>query len=224
MKTTTSSIPASYRRSGTSKFESAHQNQLRRNGGRIPHLGGGGTSWTWEAIVQTHRAAISQLAIRLTATPEDAEDLVQDVFAQVFSYTAVQIPGTLEGWLLGMTALLYLENEVRSSRVCSDSGDFVSDLSFPGEYELKGSLEDRSLNPEVQSAFRALAPNLPASVVVCGVEGFSILDIATNLGVRGELRRSRIHPDQSRTRTGRTRQGRHSCEQSLVVEAGRNAL
>ncbi len=162
----------------------------------IPGAGTEPEGWvapTWEQVVEEHGARVYRLAYRLTGNAQDAEDLTQDTFIRVFRSLASFTPGTFEGWLHRITTNLFLDMVRRRQRIRFDA--------LPDDTErLRGSTpspeqlyEDTHLDPQIQTALDALAPEFRAAVVLCDIEGLTYEEIAATLGVKLGTVRSRIH-------------------------------
>jgi RNA polymerase sigma-70 factor (ECF subfamily) len=156
----------------------------------------GAEAWvapTWEQVVEEHGARVYRLAYRLSGNAQDAEDLTQDTFIRVFRSLAQFTPGTFEGWLHRITTNLFLDMVRRRQRIRFDA--------LPEDTErLRGSspspeqlYEDTHLDPQIQRALDALAPDFRAAVVLCDIEGLTYEEIAATLGVKLGTVRSRIH-------------------------------
>ena len=60
--------------------------------------------------------------------------------------------------------------------------------------------DDAHLEPDIQRALDALAPEFRAAVVLCDIEGLSYEEIAATLGVKLGTIRSRIHRGRAQLR------------------------
>ena len=148
---------------------------------------------TWEQVVEQHSARVYRLAYRLSGNPQDAEDLTQDTFVRVFRSLASFRPGTFEGWLHRITTNLFLDMVRRRQRIRFDA--LPDDTEWlpsrtPGPEQV---YEDTQLDPEIQAALDALAPEYRVAVVLCDIEGLTYEEIAATLGIKLGTVRSRIH-------------------------------
>ena len=148
---------------------------------------------TWDELVREHADRVYRLAYRLTGDPQDAEDLTQETFIRVFRSLSNYQPGTFEGWLHRITTNLFLDMVRRRNRIRMES--------LPDDYDRVPSegpdpeqvYHDANLDPDLQSALDALAPEFRAAVVLCDIEGLSYEEIGATLGVKLGTVRSRIH-------------------------------
>jgi RNA polymerase sigma-70 factor, ECF subfamily len=161
-------------------------------------------AWTppsWDEIVRQHSARVFRLAYRLTGNKHDAEDLTQDVFVRVFRSLSSYSPGTFEGWLHRITTNLFLDGARRRQRIRFDAlSDESAERLHSREPNPAQSVDDRSLDGDVQEALNALAPEYRAAVVLCDIEGLTYEEIAATLDVKLGTIRSRIHRGRAQLR------------------------
>jgi RNA polymerase sigma factor (sigma-70 family) len=161
-------------------------------------------SWTpptWDEIVRLHSARVYRLAYRLTGNQHDAEDITQDVFVRVFRSLGSYTPGTFEGWLHRITTNLFLDLVRRRARIRFDAlADDAPDRLAGREPSPAQAYDDTHLDPDIQAALDALAPDFRAAVVLCDIEGLSYEEIAATLGIKLGTVRSRIHRGRAQLR------------------------
>ena len=170
----------------------------------------------WDDVVRTHGPRVYRLAYRLTGNAHDAEDLTQDVFVRVFRSLSSYTPGTFEGWLHRITTNLFLDMVRRRQRIRFDA--------LPEDTErLPGSAPspeqvyaDTHLDPQIQAALDALAPEFRAAVVLCDIEGLTYEEIAATLGIKLGTVRSRIHRGRVQLREALA----HLAPRRPLVEGG----
>jgi RNA polymerase sigma-70 factor (ECF subfamily) len=148
---------------------------------------------TWDDVVRQHADRVYRLAFRLTGDAHDAEDLTQETFIRVFRSLAGYKPGTFEGWLHRITTNLFLDMVRRRARLRMEGLPEDTDRLPGGGPNPEQVWSDAHLDPELQAALDALAPEFRAAVVLCDVEGLSYEEIAATLGVKLGTVRSRIH-------------------------------
>ncbi|PVZ08567.1 RNA polymerase sigma factor SigE [Actinomycetospora cinnamomea] len=154
------------------------------------------TPWvppTWDDVVRQHADRVYRLAFRLTGDAHDAEDLTQETFIRVFRSLAGYKPGTFEGWLHRITTNLFLDMVRRRARLRMEGLPEDTDRLPGGGPDPEQVWSDAHLDPDLQGALDALAPEFRAAVVLCDVEGLSYEEIAATLGVKLGTVRSRIH-------------------------------
>ncbi|GAA5077158.1 RNA polymerase sigma factor SigE [Thermocatellispora tengchongensis] len=156
---------------------------------------------TWEEVVRTHSARVYRLAYRLTGNVHDAEDLTQEVFVRVFRSLSNYTPGTFEGWLHRITTNLFLDMARRRQRIKFEGlADDAAERLRGREPSPAQAYDDTHLEPDIQAALDALAPEFRAAVVLCDIEGLSYEEIAATLGVKLGTVRSRIHRGRAQLR------------------------
>jgi RNA polymerase sigma factor (sigma-70 family) len=156
---------------------------------------------TWEEVVRTHSARVYRLAYRLTGNVHDAEDLTQEVFVRVFRSLSNYTPGTFEGWLHRITTNLFLDMARRKQRIRFEGlADDAAERLHGREPSPAQAYDDAHMEPDIQAALDALAPEFRAAVVLCDIEGLSYEEIAATLGVKLGTVRSRIHRGREQLR------------------------
>jgi RNA polymerase sigma-70 factor (ECF subfamily) len=145
--------------------------------------------------------SLYRTALRLTRSPADAEDLVQDTYLRAFRAADQFEPGTnLRAWLftiLHNTARNRVRDRARDT-VTVDSEIMERAVEVgkpggggPGETPEALLLRD-ALAPELQAAIDALPPNFRQAVWLRDVEEFSYAEIASMLSVPAGTVMSRI--------------------------------
>jgi RNA polymerase sigma-70 factor (ECF subfamily) len=148
---------------------------------------------SWDELVREHADRVYRLAYRLSGNQHDAEDLTQETFIRVFRSLSNYRPGTFEGWLHRITTNLFLDMVRRRAKIRMEALPEDAER-VPGSAPDPGRVyDDAHLDPDLQAALDALAPEFRAAVVLCDIEGLSYEEIAATLGVKLGTVRSRIH-------------------------------
>jgi RNA polymerase sigma-70 factor (ECF subfamily) len=149
---------------------------------------------TFDAEALSYLDSLYRTALRLTGSPADAEDLVQDTYLKAFRSSERFAPGTnLRAWLftiLHNTA----RNRFRDSRrspvaVDGDAVDRAAAGSTPGLWPAgqpdnpESALLRDVLDPELQRALDALPAPFRDAVWLRDVEEFSYAEIARMLEI-----------------------------------------
>src|ERR671917_209060 len=132
---------------------------------------------SWEELVREHGDRVYRLAYRLSGNAHDAEDLTQETFIRVFRSLSNYKPGTFEGWLHRITTNLFLDMVRRRARLRMEGLPEDSDRLPGGGPDPEQVWSDAHLDPDLQAALDALAPEFRAAVVLCDVEGLSYEEI-----------------------------------------------
>lgn len=165
-----------------------------------------GDSSAWEEIVRLHNRRIYNLCYRFTNSPDDAQDLTQDVFIRVYrtlaSYNVEK--GAFTTWLTTLTRNLLVDHFRRSKqdRVTDsiDAGlrEEEDSLSLSDRLEDPGpSPDDRLASKEtqkvVQGALQRLSPDLREAVILRDLQDMDYKEIAAVLRVPEGTVKSRIN-------------------------------
>jgi RNA polymerase sigma-70 factor, ECF subfamily len=132
--------------------------------------------------------ALYGTALRLTANPADAEDLVQDTYLKAFRAEAQFQPGTnLKAWLFTILHNTFLNRRRRAVKepVAVESDDLErAAAALPGEPETPEQLLLRNtLDADLQEALDTLPEAFRQAVWLRDVEEFTYAEIATMLDV-----------------------------------------
>lgn len=148
-----------------------------------------------------HLDAIYNFALRLTADPNDAEDLVQDTIVKAFRFFSSYEKGTnAKAWLFRILKNSYINNYRKKSKQphhvdYSDISQFYETVR--SEQSETTDLEDlmyrEMLDDQVTKALTELPEDFRTVVLLCDVEGFTYEEIANMLDVPIGTIRSRLH-------------------------------
>jgi RNA polymerase sigma-70 factor, ECF subfamily len=144
--------------------------------------------------------SLYRTALRLTRSPADAEDLVQDTYLKAFRAADSFEPGTnLRAWLftiLHNTARNRARDRARDNvTVDSETVDQAADLLTSGgdaDATPEALLMRDTLTPELQAAIDALPEAFREAVWLRDVEEFSYAEIAAMLHIPAGTVMSRI--------------------------------
>ncbi len=166
----------------------------------------GGDATAWEEIVRLHSRRIYNLCYRFTSSPDDAQDLTQDVFIKIYrtlgTYDVEK--GAFTTWLTTLTRNLLVDHFRRSRQ------DRLTDSIDVGVREeedapsLSERLEDIAPRPDerlasketqkvVQQALTRLSPDLREAVILRDLQDFDYKEIAQILKVPEGTVKSRIN-------------------------------
>lgn len=166
-----------------------------------------GDSVAWTELVRAHHGRVYSLCYRFTGSPQDAEDLTQDVFVKVWGnlrgFDAGR--GSLAVWVTTMTRNLLVDHYRRSrGQRLTDSIDAGWDGD--GSEDGRGvamQVEDKSPNPhdhvlqreiqrEVQTALTSVSPELREAVILRDLHDMDYKEIAAVLHIPEGTVKSRI--------------------------------
>ncbi len=158
----------------------------------------------FEKLVVMYQNRLFSHCYQLTGKPEDAQDLAQDVFVQVYkSLKSFRQDADFGTWLRRITINLWI-NSTRRQKVMQFSlddplptreGDMVREIAASEESPLE-KVEREEFNQMVQEALMELAPEYRNVLILREVEGYSYEEIAglldCSLGtVKSRLNRAR---------------------------------
>ena len=158
-----------------------------------------------ERLVERYGDRVYRLAIRITGSTQDAEEVVQDAL-----WTAARKIHTFKGdsafgsWLYRITAnAAYMKLRARRSRQREIALDDVlpamddAGVHFEPMDDWSLNVDDHALQGELrrvlEEAIAELPPDYRTAVVMHDVEGLSNPDIAAALGISLPAVKSRIH-------------------------------
>jgi RNA polymerase sigma-70 factor, ECF subfamily len=149
-----------------------------------------------EALV--HLDALYRVALRLTANPSDAEDLVQETMLRAFRSWDRYTPGTnAKGWLLTILRHLFINEYRRKSRhpetVDVDTIEPFALFQEVQEEDPQGAFFDKIVDDEVLRAVDQLPEAFREAVTLSDVEGLSYEEVAKVLDVPVGTVKSRLY-------------------------------
>ena len=137
-----------------------------------------------------HLDAVYRFALRLSGSPDQAQDLVQDTFVRAFKAWDQYTPGTnCKSWLFTICRNLYVrqwERGQRHDQIVSENtrpetpgSDVVNPLwSAVAQVDPAGQFFESIVDEEVLRAIDALPEDFKTVVVLSDVEGLSYQEIA----------------------------------------------
>ncbi len=160
----------------------------------------------FEELVNRHERKIYRLALNLTGTPEDAEDVLQETFLKAFEHLPeFREDSRFYTWLVRIAineGLMKLRKRRSSKEVASEDAVGDDGEALPREFtDWRPNPEQiyatRELQEILQNAARALPVSLRAVFILRDVEGLSTEETAEALGlssgaVKARLFRARI--------------------------------
>ncbi|HEX5760661.1 MAG TPA: sigma-70 family RNA polymerase sigma factor [Thermoanaerobaculia bacterium] len=149
--------------------------------------------WDFEAAAMPFVDALYNTAYRMTRSPEDAEDLVQETYLKAYRYYDKFEEGTnFKAWLFKIMKNTFINNyrKRQQSPAFSDFADieesFESQLNEASPRQNKNPEEElleNVLDQDVQLALDRLPPDYRMVVILADLEGFSYKEIADILEV-----------------------------------------
>ena len=144
----------------------------------------------FELLYQQHAARIYSLATRMAGSPDEGEDLLQEIFLQAYrklgSFKGEASVGT---WLYRL-ALNHCLDFVRSRR--AKMGKVTDTLDAEGSIEPAAARDTPVARIDLQRAIERLPEGCRAAFVLHDVEGFDHKEVATMLGVAEGTSKSQV--------------------------------
>lgn len=166
----------------------------------------GGDSAAWEEIVRAHNRRIYNICYRFTNSPDDAEDLTQEVFIKIYrtlaSYDLEK--GAFTTWITTITRNLLVDHFRKSKQDrMTDSMDASTTAEDDG-LTLSDQIPDTKPTPDarvatqetqkmVQKALEKLSPDLREAVILRDLQDMDYREIALALKVPEGTVKSRIN-------------------------------
>lgn len=165
-----------------------------------------GEAAAWEEIVRLHNRRVYNLCYRFTNSPENAEDLTQDVFVKVYrtlsTYNVEK--GAFTTWLTTLTRNLLVDHfrRTRQDRLTDSIDASISEqddsLAFSDRLRDPGPnpcdhLASQEAQKLVRGALAKLSPDLREAVILRDLQDMDYKEIAQVLRVPEGTVKSRIN-------------------------------
>jgi RNA polymerase sigma-70 factor (ECF subfamily) len=158
----------------------------------------GGDSEAFRALVERHSRYVYQVAFRLTGSASDAEDVVQETFFKAYrQLNRFEARADFRTWIhrIAVNCAIDLIRARRYRETAHDPADLeagtAGSLSSsdppPDRLALSREIQDR-----VAAALQALTPMERAAFTLRHVEGRSIREIGTALGLKSEATKNSV--------------------------------
>jgi RNA polymerase sigma-70 factor (ECF subfamily) len=166
-------------------------------------------AFDFEAKIAENVDSLYRGALRMTGSPAEAEDLVQETFLRAFRFRHQFQPGTnFKAWLFKIQTNLF-RSRYRKQWNAPQSLDNTEEFYLyshlgpdqPGVEDPAAAVLDRIGVEEVRRAIEDLPPQYRAAVLLTDVEGFSYKETADILEVPVGTVMSRLHRGRQRLQT-----------------------
>jgi RNA polymerase sigma factor (sigma-70 family) len=168
-----------------------------------------GDGAAWGDLVRLHNRRVYNICYRFTGSPDDAEDLAQEVFIKVYRTlkTYDSSKGAFTTWVTTVTRNLLVDHFRRSKQervtdsldapASADSdagsttrGDLIEDTAAVSPDQKVGRSDTQKL---VQQALQRLSPDLREAVILRDLQDLDYKEIAAALHVPEGTVKSRIN-------------------------------
>jgi len=152
----------------------------------------------FETIYNQHAARIYTLACRMAGSPQDGEDLLQEIFLQAHRKLAsFKGDSSLGTWLYRL-ALNHCLDYVRSRR--AKMSRLTDTLDAEGAMEPVAARETPIARVDLERALQQLPEGCREAFVLHDVEGFDHKEVAKLLGIAEGTSKSQVFKARSRLR------------------------
>ncbi len=162
--------------------------------------------WTrkaFEAEALPHMGILYGTALRMTRSPADAEDLVQDTFFKALRAKDQFEPGSnCKAWLFKILTNTFINKyrrRVKEREILtgpnkdSNLENFFKPESHKETLDPENALVDRFLSDEVQAALESLPVDYRTIIVLSDVQGFAYKEVAEMADIPVGTVMSRLH-------------------------------
>lgn len=146
----------------------------------------------FEALTLEHMDALYGAALRLTRSPKDAEDLVQDTYLKAFRFFDSFEKGTnIKAWLFKIQTNTFINRyrrKVKEREVAETPAEdvvldrFVSAENVRALQDPEGDFFGKLLSDEVIEALDQVPVDFRMVVILADIQGFSYKEIAEIVG------------------------------------------
>jgi RNA polymerase sigma-70 factor, ECF subfamily len=146
----------------------------------------------FESLTLEHMDALYGAALRLTRSPKDAEDLVQDTYLKAFRFFESFERGTnIKAWLFKIQTNTFINKyrrKVKEREVAETPAEdivldrFVSSEQVRALQDPEGDFFGRLLSDEVVEALDQVPVDFRMVVILADIQGFSYKEIAEIVG------------------------------------------
>jgi len=152
----------------------------------------------FETIYTEHAARLYTLACRMAGSPDDGEDLLQEIFLQAHrKLGSFKGDSSLGTWLYRL-ALNHCLDFVRSRR--AKMGKLTDTLDADGAIEPTAPRETPVARLDLERALERLPEGCREAFVLHDVEGFDHKEVASLLGIAEGTSKSQVFKARSRLR------------------------
>jgi RNA polymerase sigma-70 factor (ECF subfamily) len=158
----------------------------------------------FDALVRRFRPRIYALALHLTGSSSDADDIAQEALVEAYRHVR-HFEGRSQffTWLyrITMNRALNVQRSKRRSRVSLDDARVEAALAVDAPHDPRLRLSLRETYATLVYALDALAPSLKSAVVLTALSGLSYDEAAVVLGTSSGAVAVRIHEARKQLRT-----------------------
>ncbi len=148
----------------------------------------------FEVIYREYIDFVSNVAFRVVNTREDAEEVTQEVFLNIYRQLKhFRFESTLKTWIYRITVNTAINYSKKTSKDHSEMAEYIK-VSGQGNTKIRTPYEvcDERNERLISALLNAITPDQRACIVLRGIEGLSYQEIAETLKIPVNTVRSRI--------------------------------
>jgi RNA polymerase sigma-70 factor (ECF subfamily) len=162
----------------------------------------GGDLGAFEELYRRHFRRVYALALRMTANPEEAEDLAQETFIQLFKKIGMfRGESAFTTWLHRMTVnqvLMHFRRRKSRPEYTSEEGETPDQIVKGTENQARMPVVDRIV---LEDAIAKLPAGYRSVFVLHDVEGYEHNEVAEMLGISEGTSKSQLHKARLKLRS-----------------------
>jgi len=153
---------------------------------------------SWLVLLSRYEKSIYNYALRMTSDPDDANDLLQEIFISVYnSLAAYQGKGSFKGWLFRIAHFRCMDFfRRRQPNISLDDAPEVEDQTCVHSPEIDAQINQQQLH--LHAIMRSLPFNQREIVELKFFSQFTFDDIAQQLGISVNTVKSRLYSATSK--------------------------
>ena len=176
----------------TSAVNSRLNHRMTQSDTATVALARGGDSEAFRALVERHSRAVYRLAVRMTGSPQDAEDVVQETFLKAYKQLGrFESRANFGTWLHRIAVNCSIDLiRARAHRETGHDTPDLEELGAAADAGTRGHVSPERLmlsaevQARVQAAMDGLSPMERAAFALRHFEGHSIDEISRSLGLK----------------------------------------
>ncbi len=180
-------------------------------------------SYRFESMMKPHFPFLYNSARRLTASSDDAEDLVQEVCVKAYLRLAdLEAMDYQRAWLLRILYNLFIDDQRRQRRspvslAGSSEPIDITQFSGPDNLQPEKEAERELIVRSILNAMSLLSKEQCSLLVLHDIDGFSVAELQTLTGLPAGTIKSKLH--RARIKLGKLLQ-REAPAEALMTQAG----
>jgi RNA polymerase sigma-70 factor (ECF subfamily) len=149
-----------------------------------------GSTEAFEMIYNAHSGFVYNVALRMTASREDAQEITQDVFVKIYKNLKwFQFRSSLKTWIYRIAVNAAINVSKRNSRTAIKTTRYEDEIRLKDSAQADNKSADKE---EAEFLLNILNPKQRICMVLRTIEGLNYEEIATALNININTVRSRL--------------------------------